>query len=91
MLAVFFIVMTRGLEGHGRLTAGGETGAASVACAEVGPSDRGLAGKGDLGAGGVGGCVGELIEVDEGVEILVIGGVHSRLHGMFCESSHDVW
>lgn len=73
------------------MTTGGETGAASVACAEVGPSDRRLAGEGDLGAGGVGRCVGELIEVDEGVEILVISGVNSRLHGMLCESSHDVW
>ena len=95
LLAVLFVVVTRGLEGDGGLAARGKTGTPGIAGTEVGTGDRGLAGESDLGTGAIGRGVGELIKVDEGVEILVVTG-HIRhgggiLQRVFCEGSHGGW
>ena len=85
LLFVFVILMAGGLEGHGRLATRRKTGTSHITGGEICACNRWLTRK-TLGPDGLCGCVGDLIEIEEGVDVGFVASIH--IGRVFRDCSH---
>lgn len=82
LLLVIFVLMARARERHLlRLGGGSEHGTASVAGGGIRAGHGRLRDEGGFGFHGIGRRVGQLVEIEEGVKIGIVGGIEVGKRG----------
>lgn len=88
LLLVFVILVARGLEGERCLTIRGEAGTANITSGEICAWNGGLTWQRSLWPGSFG-SVGDLVEVEERVDVRVVASCRRRGDGrVFGQCSH---